>query len=248
MNEASNVRRTVAVTGAASGIGAAVAGRFAAQGWRVALLDRDDAVHRVGAELGGGHASYLVDVSSEASVCEGAGRIGSELGPVDALVNNVAIALLGPAAEYPTSDWDETMATNLRGVFLCARIFGSDMVGRGRGRIVNIASQNAIQGVAGHVAYSAAKAGILGMSQVLAAEWGPHGVTVNCVSPTLVDTAMSRATWSDEARAQVIEKIPTRRLATVEDVASTVLYLCGDAAAMVNGHNLVVDGGSSVIF
>lgn len=104
------------------------------------------------------------------------------------------------------------------------------------------------QGIGGHVAYSAAKAGILGMSRVLAAEWGPHGVTVNCVSPTLVDTPMSRATWPDAARAQVIGKIPTRRLATLEDVTSTVLYLAGDAASMVNGHNIVVDGGVSVVF
>jgi len=163
-------------------------------------------------------------------------------------VNNAGVALLGAAAEYSTSDWDATMATNLRGVFLCSRTFGASMVARGWGRIVNIASQNAIQGYAGHVAYSAAKAGILGMTRVLVAEWGPLGVTVNCVSPTLVDTPMGRAAWSDEATAQVITKIPSRRLATVGDVASTVMYLASDAAGMINGHHLVVDGGASVTF
>jgi len=148
-------------------------------------------------------------VSSEPSISDGARKIDAELGSVDVLVNNAAVALLAPATEYTTTDWDTTMATNLRGVFLCTREFGRGMVDRGWGRVVNIASQNAIQGIGGHVAYSAAKAGILGMSRGLAAEWGSHGVTVNCVSPTLVDTPMSRATWPDAARAQVIERIPT---------------------------------------
>ncbi|WP_197383636.1 SDR family oxidoreductase [Mycolicibacterium mengxianglii] len=248
MSDAATVRRTVAVTGAASGIGAAIARAFATDGWRVALIDRDDAVRELAAELGEDHAPYVIDVSSEASIEQGAKLIEAELGAVDALVNNAGVALLGPAADYPTSDWDATIATNLRGVFLCSRTFGSAMVGRGWGRIVNIASQNAIQGIAGHVAYSAAKAGMIGMTQVLVAEWGPHGVTVNCVSPTLVDTPMSRSTWPDEAKAYVVGKIPTRRLATLDDVASAVLYLSGDAAGMINGHNLVVDGGASVTF
>lgn len=238
--------KTVAVTGAASGIGEAIARAFAAQGARVALLDRDPAVQGVATEMGGDHAAYLVDVSSEAAVHDGATRIRDELGSVDVLVNNAGVAMLSPAVEYPTKDWDTTIATNLSGVFLCSKAFGSDMVARGRGRIVNIASQGAIQGAPGHVAYSAAKGGILGMSRVLAAEWGAHGVTVNCVSPTLVDTPMVRATWSDEAKAQAVRKIPVQRLATVDDIASIVLYLSSDAAAMINGHNVVVDGGSSV--
>jgi NAD(P)-dependent dehydrogenase (short-subunit alcohol dehydrogenase family) len=212
------------------------------------LLDRIDAVRDVAADLGEDHGAYVVDVSSEPSVIEGARRIEAETGPVDALVNNAGVALLAAAADYSTGDWDATFATNLRGAFLCSRTFGSAMVSRGWGRIVNIASQNAIQGYAGHVAYSAAKAGMLGMTQVLVAEWGPQGVTVNCVSPTLVDTPMGRAAWSEEATAHVIAKIPARRLATVGDIASTVLYLASDAAGMINGHHLVVDGGASVTF
>jgi NAD(P)-dependent dehydrogenase (short-subunit alcohol dehydrogenase family) len=241
-------RRTVAVTGAASGIGEAIARAFAAEGWRVALMDRQHAVLDVAADLGIDHRGYVVDVSSETSVIYFGRRISAEMGPVDVLVNNAGVALLATAAEYSTGDWDETIATNLRGVFLCSRTFGAGMVDRGWGRIINIASQNALQGYPGHVAYSAAKAGILGMTRVLVAEWGPRGVTINCVSPTLVDTPMGRAAWSDEATAQVIAKIPARRLATVSDVASTVLYLANDAAGMVNGHHLVVDGGASVTF
>ena len=130
MSNATAVRRTVAVTGAASGIGEAVARTFAKNGWRVALIDRDDAVREL-AELGEDHAGYVMDVSSEASVDAGANQIDAELGAVDALVNNAGVALLAPATDYPTSDWDATMATNLRGVFLCSRIFGSAMVGRG---------------------------------------------------------------------------------------------------------------------
>jgi NAD(P)-dependent dehydrogenase (short-subunit alcohol dehydrogenase family) len=241
-------RRLVAVTGAASGIGASIAHAFAKEGRQVALLDRDDAVHEVAAELGADHTAYLMDVSSEHSIREIAKRIDTDLGTVDVLVNNAGVALLGPARYYPTSDWDATIATNLRGAFLCSRIFGSAMVSRGWGRIINIASQNAIQGIAGHVAYSAAKAGMIGMTQVLVAEWAPHGVTVNCVSPTLVETPMSRSTWPAEARAHVIGKIPSGRIAAPDDVTSAVLYLSGDAAGMINGHNLLVDGGASVTF
>ena len=242
------VDRTVAVTGAASGIGEAIARTFATRGWRVALIDRDEAVHELAAELGGGNAGFVVDVSSEASIADGARQVDAEFGDVDVLVNNAGIALVGPAAEFSTSDWDGTMATNLRGVFLCSRTFGRAMVERRWGRIVNITSHNAVQGIAGHVAYSAAKAGIVGMTQVLVEEWGPHGVTVNCVAPTLVDTPMSRATWSEETKAYLVGRIPTRRLATLDDVASAVLFLASDAAGMINGHQLLVDGGASVTF
>jgi NAD(P)-dependent dehydrogenase (short-subunit alcohol dehydrogenase family) len=248
MSQASTAQRTVAVTGAASGIGKALAQAFAKRGFRVALVDRAPGVRAVAAELGGEHAAYLIDVASESSVEDGAARMRDELGDVDTLVNNAGIALLGCAADYPKSDWDATIATNLTGVFLCSRVFGRRMVQRGWGRIINIASQNAVQGYHGHVAYSAAKAGIIGMGQVLAAEWGPHGVTVNSVSPTLVSTPMAMETWTAQAREHVEQRLPTRRLATVADVAAAVLYLAEDAAGMINGHNLMVDGGASRTF
>ncbi len=240
-------RRTVLVTGAASGIGKAIADAFATHGSRVVLLDRDEIVHDVARELGADHTGFVVDITSEDEVVASRQLITAMVGPIDVLVNNAGIARLGPVAEFTMPDWDELMATNLRGAFLCARTFGPDMVAHGWGRIIQIASENAECGLPGHVAYSTAKAGLLGMMRVMAVEWGPNGVTVNAVSPTLVDTPMSQATWTAEQKEKLLELIPTRRLALMSDVASAVTYLASESAGMINGQNLVVDGGSSIV-
>lgn len=244
---APTTRRTVLVTGAGSGIGKAIAEAFALQGTRVALVDRDEVVRDVAKQLGADHAGFVVDVASEEAVVASRSTITAAVGAIDVLVNSAGIARLGPAAEFTMPDWDELMATNLRGAFLCARTFGPDMVGRGWGRIIQIASQNAECGLPRHVAYSTAKAGLLGMMRVMAVEWGPSGVTVNAVSPTLVETPMSRSTWTGEQKAKLLELIPTRRLASLSDVASAVIYLASEGAGMINGQNLPVDGGSSIM-
>lgn len=240
-------RRTVLVTGAAKGIGRAIAHAFATGGSRVILLDRDATVRDVARELGADHAGFVVDVASEDEVAATHRSITTTIGPVDVLVNNAGIALLAPAAEYTVRHWDETMATNLRGAFMCARLFGPHMIARGWGRIIQIASQNAECGLPGHVAYSTAKAGLLGMMRVMAVEWGASGVTVNAVSPTLVDTPMSQATWTAEQKEKLLEIIPARRLASMSEVASAATYLASEAAGMINGQNLCVDGGSSIV-
>lgn len=118
----------------------------------------------------------MVDIASEDAVVASRATITAAVGPIDVLVNNAGIARLGPAAEFTMPDRDEMMATNLRGAFLCARTFGPDMVVRGWGRIIQIASQNAGCGLPGQVAYSTAKAGLLGMMRVIAVEWGPSGL------------------------------------------------------------------------
>lgn len=186
-------------------------------------------------------------MSSEPSISDGARKIDAELGSVDVLVNNAAVALLAPATEYTTTDWDTTMATNLRGVFLCTREFGRGMVDRGWGESSTSHPRTPFRASAGTLPTRRPRPASWDVP-CSGRRWGPHGVTVNCASPTLVDTPMSRATWPDAARAQVIERIPTRRLATFDDVTSTVLYLAGEGAGMVNGHNFVVDGGASVAF
>ena len=249
MSEAipSSRRRTVLVTGAAGAIGQAIARAFAADGLRTILLDQDDAVRAVARNLDGDHVGLVVDLASEQAVEATRARIEAGGGSVDILVNNAAVALLALAKDYPTSDWDETMTVNLRGAFLCARTFAPGMLARGWGRIINIASQNAECGVPAHVAYSTAKAGLLGMTRVMAVEWAAAGVTVNAVSPTLVDTAMSRATWTHERRAGLLELIPAGRLATVDDVVAAACFLASDGAGMITGQNIPIDGGSSIV-
>lgn len=238
--------RTVVVTGAAAGIGRAIAEAFDAHGARVALLDRDHAVLDAAARLGARHAGLVVDVQSEDAVEAGARRVLAELGPVDILVNNAGIGPLAPAERYPTVDWDRTLSINLRGAFLCARAFAPSMIERGRGRVINMASQAAVVGLEGHVAYCASKAGLLGMTRCMALEWGPHGLTVNAVSPTVVETELGLMSWSGEVGEKAKANIPTRRFARTDEVAASVLYLASDEAAMINGNNLMIDGGATI--
>lgn len=239
--------RTVVVTGAGAGIGEAIARAFAAQGERLVLLDRDEKVVDLQRELGEPHVSFVIDVKSETSVEAGGRRIFDEVGPIDVLVNNAGIGPLAPAEVYPVSDWDRTMAVNLRGAFLCARAFAPQMIARGWGRIINMASQAAVVGIEGHVAYCASKAGLLGMTRCMALEWGPMGITVNAVSPTVVETALGLMSWSGDVGVKARAAIPVRRFALPAEVASAVLYLATDGAAMINGNNLMIDGGFTIV-
>jgi NAD(P)-dependent dehydrogenase (short-subunit alcohol dehydrogenase family) len=238
--------KTVVVTGAATGIGRAVAEAFAAKKARVALLDRDPAVSDVTASLGAGHFAYVVDVTDEAGVEDAVRAVSEAFGRIDILVNNAGIGPLAPAESYPIAEWDRTLAINLKGAFLMARAVAPGMLERKAGRIVNMASQAAIIGIEGHVAYCASKAGIVGMTNCMALEWGPRGVTVNALSPTVVETELGLSGWAGEKGERARAAIPTRRFAKPWEIAASVLYLASRAAAMVNGANLMIDGGYTV--
>lgn len=227
--------RVALVTGAASGIGAEVASALAAQGAVVAGADLS--------EVTGCASSHRVDVSdpdaAEACVAE----VVSRHGTLDVLVNSAGIALLSPALELGTADWRKTLDVNLTGSWLMARAAGRVMVERGYGRIVNLASQAASSGLENHAAYCASKAGINGLTRTLAVEWGPHGVTVNAVSPTVVLTELGRRAWDNPAGDAHRQEIPARRFAEPSEIAAAVVYLASAEAAMVNGAELKVDGG-----
>lgn len=238
--------KTVVITGAATGIGRAVAEAFAAKKARIALLDRVPAVSDVAASLDSHHIAHVVDVTDEPGVERTVRAVTETFGGIDILVNNAGIGPLARAESYPTAEWDRTLAINLKGAFLMARAVAPGMLERKSGRIVNMASQAAVIGIEGHVAYCASKAGIVGMTNCMALEWGPRGVTVNALSPTVVETQLGLTGWAGEKGERARAAIPTRRFAKPWEIAASVLYLASGAAAMVNGANLMIDGGYTI--
>lgn len=238
--------RVAIITGAAGGIGSAMTRRFAEAGARLALLDRNPDVIAAAEALGPQHRGYVGDVTDEASIVAQVAAVAKDFGGIDILVNNAGIGTLHAAEEKPTDDFDLTIAVNLRAPFLYSREAARHMLAKGWGRVVTIASQAAVIGIEGHVAYSASKAGLIGMTNCMALEWGPRGVTANCISPTVVETAMAKIGWAGEKGVRARAEIPTRRFAQPDEIALAAIYLASDAAAMVNGANLMVDGGYTI--
>ena len=235
------------VTGGASGIGHAIALALAERGATLVLIDKAAEVEAAASRLAGsGHRGYAVDLLDGALLERTMATIIEQFGQVDILVNNAGIVRLGPAETVSEADWDLTLAVNLKAPFMMAQLVGRHMLGRGRGRIINIASQAAIVALAEHVAYSASKAAIVSMTKILALEWGPRGINTNAISPTVVDTELGRLAWAGEKGVAFKQKIPTGRFALPEEIAMAALFLASGAAAMINGENLVVDGGYTI--
>ncbi len=239
--------RAVLVTGGAAGIGHAIGAAFAERGARVALADLSEAVTTTVSGLPGeGHIAIVGDITAHGQ----AERIVAEaidgLGRLDVLVNNAGIAILELAELTSEADWDRTMAINLKAPFLMARAAFPALTQSGSGRIINLASQASFIALDRHLAYCTSKAGILGMTKVLAAEWAKHGITVNAISPTVVETELGRKVWAGEVGVAMKRKIPTGRFAQPDEIAIAALYLASGAAGMITGENLVIDGGYTI--
>jgi len=239
--------KVVLVTGGAAGIGQAVARLFAERGAMLVLVDRAAEVETAAAGLPGiGHLGLIADVTSTTSLEAVVRRIIAGPGKIDVLVNNAGVARLAPAETITEVDWDVTMAVNLRAPFVLSQLVGREMLRQGSGRIINIASQAGIVAIDQHIAYCASKAAIISMTKVLALEWGPKGINVNAISPTVVETELGKKAWAGEVGEALKLQIPTRRFAQPEEIAFAALYLASSAAGMINGENLVVDGGFTI--
>ncbi len=239
--------QVVLVTGGAAGIGLALAAVFAERGARLALLDRDATVEATAAALPGtGHVALVVDVTDTDALQQAVATVLERLGRIDVLVNNAGIVRLAPADSLSALDWDLTMAVNLRAPFVLSQIVGRHMLEQGGGRIVNLASQAGLVAIDGHLAYCASKAAIISLTKVLALEWGPRGITVNAISPTVVETELGKKAWAGEVGEAMKRLIPRRRFAQPAEIAMAALYLASGGAGMVNGENLVVDGGYTI--
>jgi 2-hydroxycyclohexanecarboxyl-CoA dehydrogenase len=244
-----SARRTAIVTGAARGIGHAIAARLLADGYRVALGDVEDAAVRAAAEKLGGEAAgalaLRLDVSDTESVREAFARAESSLGQLDALVNNAGIDVIGPFVESREETWRRLIAVNLEGTLRCCRAALDGMLARGAGSIVNLGSDAGRVGSTGEAVYSATKGGIIAFTKSLAREVASRGVRVNCVCPGPTDTALlgQVAEYSQKLHDGLARAIPMRRVGEPEEIAAMVAFLAGDDARYVTGQTVSVNGG-----
>ena len=238
------------VTGGAGDLGRAIGAALAASGLRVILADIDGDAARTAAEDLSSHgfqvAHLAVDVADEESVDAGFHKVSGEYGRLDVLVNNAGIAARRPSIELPVADWSRVLAVNLTGTFLCSRAAARLMLKGDGGAIVNIAS---IMGMIGNPlyanpAYHASKGGIISLTRAQAVEWAACGIRVNVIAPTFVETRLTdRLLQEPGMRESILARTPAGRLAGTDDVVAAVLFLASDAAALITGVLLPVDGG-----
>ncbi len=241
------------VTGTGTGLGQAIATGLAEAGADVVMSELPDRT-----DLAEGTARTISDVGRQSMVLpldvrdlDGPNGIFafarsaiSWKGHVDILVNNAGVNLPQDALDVDEASWDAVIDVDLKGTFFCAQAFGRHMLERGRGSIVNIASQNGLVGYYKRAAYCSAKAGVVNLTRVLTLEWAPRGIRVNAIAPTFVRTPLTASTFADpQLGPDLVGRIPLGRIGEPEDVAAAVVFLSSPAASMITGHTLTVDGG-----
>lgn len=255
------VGRVAVITGAARGIGQAIAVRFAEEGARVAVLDLADTTHtaslcqQAGAEVIGGrhYRSGPLDVARRESITEAVEDLLAAWGRIDIWVNNAGIFDDTPLVNLSEARWDQVIDVNYKGMFLCCQAAAPAMLAQRQGRIINIASMAAKVAFTNETAYCSSKAAVLGLTRALAVELGPHGITANAVCPGPIDTDMLTYTYQRladqnsvtlaEWRARILETIPVGRYGQPGDVAALVAFLAADEASFINGQAINIDGG-----
>jgi 3-oxoacyl-[acyl-carrier protein] reductase len=248
--------RVALVTGAAQGIGAAVAQRLAADGAKVGVLDlQQDAAQSVADEItkAGGQAIGLgADVSKRDQVQAAIDTLAGELGGLHVLVNNAGVLRDNLLFKMTDDDWTLVMEVHLRGAFLCSQIAQKHMVEAKYGRIVSMSSTSAL-GNRGQANYSTAKAGLQGLTKTLAIELGPFGVTANAIAPGFIETAMTKATAErigttiEQMREATASLVPVRRGGVPDDIANAVAFFAAEESGYVTGQVLYVDGGRGLL-
>lgn len=239
-------QKVALVTGAARGIGLAVARRFLADGFDVALLDIEgDLLAKSVSSLDVPDATLAVtcDVSDANAVASAVAEVERRFGRLDVLVNNAGVAVFAPLMETSDADWSRVLAVNLTGPFLCTKAAVPMMRQHGGGAIVNITSISGLRASTLRSAYGSSKAGLAHLTKQLAVELAELGIRVNGVAPGPVDTAMAKAVHSREIRADYHDAIPLNRYGLEEELAEAIFFLCSDRASYITGQILAVDGG-----
>ena len=232
----------VLITGGSRGIGRAAVEQFSAEGWQVAFTYlRSQADAKALAEKTGALA-IRADAESEKEILASVAEAEAAFGPIDALINNAAISGFSLVTDITTEEWERFLRVNLTAPFIYSRAVLPSMIRRRKGRIVNISSMWGLVGASCEVHYSAAKAGLIGFTKALAKEVGPSGITVNAISPGVIETDMNRA-LSAEDLAALKEETPLCRLGRPEEVARAALFLCSEGAGFITGEVMNISGG-----
>ena len=240
--------RRAVVTGAGKGIGRSICLELANAGADVFAVSRTRSdLDSLGEELrptGVRYGCCVVDLRGKETAEYVAAEAAAALGAPDVLVNNAGVADNAPASEVTEEQWDTTLDVNAKGAFFLSQALGRSMLESGWGRIVNVSSQAGLVALEQHAAYGASKGAMNMLTKVLAIEWGPRGVTVNAVAPTVILTPMGEAFWNaPDRREPMLEKIPLGRFGVPTEVASVVAFLASDHAALINGAVIPIDGG-----
>lgn len=239
--------KTAIITGGAAGIGYATAEFFHDKGVNLVLADLNPKVDEIAKALGDnciGVAGNVCDMEYPGKVIEAGVKA---FGQIDILVNSAGIVALENAETISANDWNKTISINLSASFFMAQAVGKYMIDSSvNGCIVNMASQAGVIALDKHVAYCASKGGIIAMTKVLAKEWGPHGIRVNAVSPTVVLTELGHKAWDGPVGDAFKKEMPSERFAEPEEIAACIAFLCSKGAGMITGHNLLVDGGFTI--
>jgi NAD(P)-dependent dehydrogenase (short-subunit alcohol dehydrogenase family) len=241
--------RVAIVTGAAAGIGKAIALLFARKGAKVVLCDLSETVNNT--------KNKIEDMGCNAVVCIGditesetrehiLATAKAAFGKVDVLVNVAGVALLDDANKITESSWQKTLDINLSSTFFLSQTIGNHMIENGGGKIINLASQASVIALDRHVAYCASKAALVSVTQVLAVEWAKYNINVNAISPTVVLTELGKKAWAGKVGEQMKEKIPAGRFGYPEEIAGAAVYLASDAANLITGANIVIDGAYTI--
>jgi NAD(P)-dependent dehydrogenase (short-subunit alcohol dehydrogenase family) len=241
--------RSALVTGGTRGLGRVMAEALAEAGASVCITSRSiDAARTAANEIAAASGARVEGIEAEVATADGVNRLADvahrDFGRVDILVNNAGVNIRGTVGELSESDWDTVLDTNLKGVFLLSRAFGPAMCERRWGRVINLSSMLASIGLPGRAPYAASKAGVVGLTRVLALEWAASGVTVNAICPGPFATDMNRQLLNDpEKYAAFVQKLPVGRWGELHEIKGIVVFLASEASSFVTGAALAIDGG-----